>query len=174
MLLCPIRVWAVFLAVLATVKADGEIQSILGVYDAERAHFGVAFAPPPSVHRGWEFQLFIDADDDERTGYGDGFEFVVRGVEFSEPIMLSSSGDSGQIHLRHTDGISGPGGWGGSMAVLPFEVEDGTYLAFDVPLGVGPLTDGRFRYAFESYFRGRFIDGVYNRYTERGATDTEG
>lgn len=92
----------------------------------------------PWTPGGWCFQLFMDADQDNSTGYsGEGFDFMARGIERES---------NGSIHVRETMGSCGPGGWGASVGTVPFVLEDG-FFTFDVPLsflkGATPELDFR-------------------------------
>ncbi|MFQ5591344.1 MAG: hypothetical protein ACE5HE_09295 [Phycisphaerae bacterium] len=115
-------------------------------------HFEVPFLYARDLEDGWEFQLFVDTDGDEGTGYGGGFERLVRGVEFT---------DSEHVSLRDTAGGGGPGGWGTAVgAVHVITTGEGTVI-LEIPVGgrTGMPVDA-FRYTFETYFAGRIEDTV--------------
>ena len=79
----------------------------------------------PLKEGGWAFQLFLDTDQNDATGYsGHGFDFNVRGIE-----QLSN----GDIHIRKAQHSIGPGGWGLStgQARLAFKKN---YFSIDIPL----------------------------------------
>ncbi len=148
-----------FLGLTAVVEpAEAAVESIDGDYRGGHVRFTVRFTEASSYYDGWEFQLFIDADDDAATGYSDGFDLLVRGVELAAP---------GELHLRWTGGGDGAGGWGATVATVPFVVIDARNLTFDVPLAPeAGLSDGNFRFDFESYYDGVIRSWVRDGYTE--------
>jgi len=103
--------------------------------DAHGVHFQFLLRPElrrdqpfygPRTPGGWQFQLFLNADSDPRTGYsGGGFEFLTR--DSDEHIQ------PGTLDLRRTLGGGGPGGWGDLVASIPASIEPGG-IRFTVPL----------------------------------------
>ena len=106
-------------------------------YDCQDANF-VPFTPG-----GWAFQLFLDTDQNDSTGYsGYGFEFNVRGVEQEQ---------NGNIHVRRTMGGGGPGGWGDSTGTIPLVMEN-SFFSFVIPLSMLDLdNNGNLDYRLEIY-----------------------
>ena len=105
-------------------------------YEAHSAAFD------PFTEGGWAFQLFLDTDQNDLTGYsGRGFDFNLRGIEQETP---------GQIHARRTSGGSGPGGWGESTGTVALVVEE-TFFSIMTPLSLLDDDDGRLDYRLELY-----------------------
>ena len=154
------------LAICAVSRA--EIEAIKGTYGSQSVRFEVTFTESVPLSEGWRFQLFIDADDNEQTGYGRGFDWLVRIVEFV---------DRNRVLVRHTTGGGGPGGWGKPVEVqvdgvtipltIPVRLTNGDRkLEFAIPFRRAVAVESAcFRYAFESYFDGRLQDRVYDAYT---------
>ena len=138
--------------------AVGDVESIVGLYDADGVHFEVEFTDPIRFACGWHFQLYIDSDNEGATGYGHGFDLLVRGVELADPV---------HVYLRRAEGGDGPGGWGQAVGVVLFEMVTERCLTLDIPLGVGDLTDGSFRFAFEVYYQGCLVHLVSDQYTQQ-------
>jgi hypothetical protein len=156
------------LLVCASVSAPAraEVQTVRGDYRSDRVTFTVTFSEASSYHDGWDFQLFIDADGNHSTGYARGFDLIVRGVELASP---------DEVYLRETLGGDGAGGWGDSVATVPFIVADARHLTFDVPLGAEfGLADGRFRFDFESYYDGALQSAVRDMFTTAGTCTADG
>lgn len=143
--------WVAVLVGVGCATARAEVAAITGVYDSTTVQFEVELTASAPFSEGWHFQLFIDSDHDANSGYGHGFESLVRGVELA---------DVRHVYLRSTAGGGGPGGWGPALTRVPFTT-DGRHLAFEVPVGdefgIGP---GSFRYAFESYLDGAIQSNV--------------
>ena len=97
------------------------------------------------------WQIFIDADNDPTTGYGGGYEYVVRYVD-EPPISLRDfqqvqlrwnetvdlDGWARGIPIRHTEGGGGPGGWGvlAGMALTDWLPGD-SQVVVEVPATLG-------------------------------------
>lgn len=119
--------------------------------------FDVRFSDPRPLDDGWTFQLFLDTDDNPDTGYSDGYELLVRGVEMTPAPNEVPGVLAGSVFLRRTDGGEGPGGWGIDVYVVStWTRDDGRRLAFEVPL-IDEFESAAFRYAFESYYEGKRI-----------------
>ncbi len=147
--------------------ALGGIDAINGVYDSQSVLFEVSFTDPAPLAEGWTFQLFIDSDNDKLTGYGGGFDKMVRGVEGVGGVDLDHAT---HVHLRETEDGVGPGGWGLVIADICFSMADNDLLlGFVIPLNTpGSPEGGSFCYAFEIYHDGRLRDWVYGRCTAAG------
>ena len=147
--------------------AKGDIASITGVYDSQTVLFEVIFMEPAPLADGWQFQLFVNDDGNERTGYWQGFDKLVRGVEFVQ---------TGHVFLRHTLGGGGPGGWSDATSEVPdvrVVMVDDRHLEIEIALGVGGLTDGRFHYTFESYLDGRLQHAAHLQETVASAAEPD-
>lgn len=143
----------------------GDIAGITGVYDVSFVRFDVTFTEPAPIDGGWQFQLFVDDDGDDATGYGPGFDKLVRGVEGVE---------RGWVFLRQAEGGTGPGGWGDAIGDKPtvrVHMIDDWNLEFEIPVGRDGVRAGRFRFTFESYFDDRLQDAVRLRQTVSGDPD---
>ena len=148
--------WCTVVASLCAVSVvSGGIDYIEGRYVGDVVRFDVRFSDRRHPDDGWTFQLFVDVDEDPDTGYGDGYELLVRGVEMTPEPNESPDVLAGSIFLRRTDGGDGPGGWGIDLEIVSaWILEDGLRLAFEVPL-FDELGIGAFRYSFESYHEGK-------------------
>jgi hypothetical protein len=102
---------------------------------------GFATMAPFSAMRegGWCFQLFMDSDQGA-SGYGTGYDFLVRAIEV---------GPGGSVHVRRTEGGGGPGGWGESVGRVALQIHD-RHVDFTVPLAAID-DDGELDFAFEIY-----------------------
>lgn len=91
---------------------------------------------------GWALQVFLDTDESP-TGYWLGFDYVVRGVEWT-PV-------SRQFVVRRIT-LEGeyPGGWGPQSGVAVFR-ERPRWFEIVVPLEAIGDDDGRLRFAIETY-----------------------
>lgn len=104
------------------------------LYDVQLANFD------PFTPGGWVFQLFLDTDQNDSTGYS-GFEFNVRGIEQET---------NGFISVRRTEGGGGPGGWGESTGSIPLVIENSIF-ALSIPLSVLDYDDGNLDYFLHIY-----------------------
>lgn len=144
--------------------ARADLASVQGVYDEDSVLFEVAFNEPARDSDEWQFVLFIDEDGDRSTGYGSGYDKLVRGVEFD---------DLGRAGVFHTSGGGGPGGWGTPVsdhatvrvAALGFQ-----NLEFEIPIGVNGVRRGDFRYALEFYDNGSLAGATALQDTVSAAT----
>ncbi|MBI4717648.1 MAG: hypothetical protein HY763_07585 [Planctomycetes bacterium] len=115
---------------------------------------------------GWQFQVFIDADNNSGTGYAKGYDRLARGVETAAPQA---------IYVRDTTGGGGPGGWGPVRGTVSFTMTDDWHLEIEVPLAVAALNSGDVKFAFESYFQHRLVDSrAPQRTTFDGGSDCNG
>jgi len=142
---------AVFVFVQLAGATRGDIQSVVGSFTAVDLLFSIDFTEPTLPQNGWTFQIFLDTDDSLSTGYGAGFERLIRGVEYTGPSL---------IHYRSTQSGGGPGGWGASLATLPVVWEDPQHVEILlIPSSLG-LPSGNLRYTVELYQDGRLVDEV--------------
>lgn len=139
--------------------AVGDIQSVVGTYNSVDILFKIAFTEPSLPQYGWEFQVFFDTDNNLSTGYGAGFERLVRGVEYAAPDL---------IHFRTAAAGSGPGGWGASITTLPITWLDSQHVEVTVALANAGLSTGNVRYTLELYQNGRLVDDVRLARTVQG------
>jgi hypothetical protein len=118
--------------------------------DAGGLHFRMILTPGlgtrqpfygPRTPGGWQFQTFLNVDQDRATGYWDGYEFLTRDSEADlEP---------NTIVLRRTEGGGGPGGWGEEVARIPVRVTS-RFVSFTIPLDkIGD--DGMVNFTLEMY-----------------------
>ncbi|UCE58725.1 MAG: hypothetical protein JSU63_14930 [Phycisphaerales bacterium] len=141
-------------------RAPADIESIHTAYESTGIHFEVVFSKPRPISEGWEFQLFIDADEDRATGYGSGFDLVVRCVELEGTSHAS---------VYETEGGVGPGGWGTLVGSIPFSTSDGDRrLQLQVPWELEGMTGAEVRYAFENCYQGHLTDAVYDGFDVSG------
>ena len=133
------------------VAARGDIVSVVGRHTSIDLLFSITFTESTLPQDGWAFQIFLDTDNDLATGYGAGFECLVRGVEYVAPSL---------VYYRTTLSGSGPGGWGNSLATLPVVWVDDRHVEILLhPLSLG-LPSGNIRYTLELYRDGCLIDDV--------------
>ncbi len=91
----------------------------------------------PITAGGWTFQLFLDVDQNDATGYtGWGWDYMVSGVYADQ--------------LGNIPVISLPGGYGPQVGTIPY-ILSGKKLRFDVPLAMLGSDDGYLDYQFEWY-----------------------
>lgn len=103
---------------------------------AERSWFRPFYGP--HTPGGWQFQTFLNVDQDPATGYC-GYEFLTR----------DSESGPGTLILRRTEGGGGPGGWGPEVVRIPVRVTS-RFLSFTVPLdAIGD--DGSVNFSIELY-----------------------
>lgn len=139
----------VLVVILTTsVTAIPTITNIKAIVHPDRLSFTATYVNSlatfsPGHVGGWAFQLFLDNDQDNSTGYsGFGFDFLVRGIE-TEP--------DGSIHVRRTlGGVNEPGGWGESTGTIPVELSR-HFLAMEIPLTMLDSDDGFVDYRLELY-----------------------
>jgi hypothetical protein len=148
----------------------GASPSIVGVYDSQSVRFEVTWAEPVEDPDGWTLQVFIDSDSNVETGYGRGYELLVRGVELlgSRRNSLVEAVCVGGDELSPADDDKdkcGAGGWGPHVSPVSFEFLGGASFALEVPLSARGLQSGQFRYGFETYRDGRLVDYDVNRRT---------
>lgn len=156
----PLGCAAALFALLTTPPTRGDIEAVSGVYNAVEVLFDVRFTESSLPQDGWAFQIFFDLDNNLNTGYGAGFERLVRAVEYPAP---------GSIHFRSTLTGSGPGGWGSSLALLPITWVDNRRVQVLVNLAQAGLASGNIRYTIELYRYGRLIDDVRLARTVQGS-----
>lgn len=152
--------------------------SIVGVYDSERVRFDLQWPEQIPLVNEWAFQLFIDSDNDGETGYGRGYELLVRGVELigARRIELAEAVCSGSDGLSPSNGGKekcGVGGWGPRVSLVDFEQIGDGYFRFEIPLSGRGLTTGQFRYGFETYFEDELVDFITERRTLPGDGDPD-
>jgi hypothetical protein len=95
----------------------------------------------PYTPDGWSFQLFMNTDQGP-SGYWNGYDYLVRGVELREDF---------RIPIRLTKGDpKGPGGWGAESGETTLQLHDGM-MSFEIPLSAIGDDDGEFDYALEFY-----------------------
>ena len=145
--------------------AVGATPSVSGVHDNQTVRFDVSWPERGSAADGWTFQLFIDSDNNDRTGYGDGFDLVVRGVELggARRIRLAEAvcnSDDGLAPPDDTKDDCGPGGWGPGVSPVLFGEINKTQIWFEIPLSARGLANGDFRYEFETYFEDELVDSI--------------
>jgi len=138
--------------------ADSIIGTIVGSYDANRVVVDVGFRAVPKFDESWDYQLFIDADNDPTTGYARGFDVVVRG--------LGSLSTPAAVH--RTTGGDGPAGWGAKVGEASAQLIDAYHLRITLPFGASGLTQGAVRYTFEVYELGSLTGTARDRSTESG------
>ncbi len=138
--------------------ADSTIGSIRGSYDAQQVVVDIAFRVAPKFETTWDFQLFVDADNDVTTGYARGFDLLVRGVG-----PLTSA-----VKVYRTTGGGGPAGWGALAGQASARMLDSYHLRIKLPLGDRGLSQGAVRYTFEVYDGGVLIGTARDRSTEPG------
>ena len=156
-------VWIAAVVLALAASARGQIAAIEGIYDSSAIRFDLTLASSGPLNARWAFQLFIDSDDNRQTGYGHGFEKLVRGVRHGDVPYPAY----GFFILRHTEGGGSLGGWGAAITTVPFTLSGSPlHLRFEIPIGpVAGLTDGSFRFAVESYMDGCLQGSVYDQYT---------
>jgi hypothetical protein len=93
----------------------------------------------PERPGGWCFQLFLDTDR-RPTGYGRGYDYLVRGIERAP---------GGRLYLRSTEAGTGPGGWGEALGAVPARAT-GRRLTVSIPLEL-LADDGQLDYSLELY-----------------------
>ena len=76
-------IYGVVMAAMAAPGATASPPTIDAKYDAQSIYFDLTWSEPVVLLDDWAFQLFIDADMNNQTGYGGGYEYVVRGVDTS-------------------------------------------------------------------------------------------
>ncbi len=130
---------------------QGDIVSVVGTYTSIDVVFDITFTEPSLPQNGWLFQIFFDTDNNLNTGYGAGYERLVRGVEYATPLL---------IHYRSTVSGSGPGGWGTSLTTLPVVWLDDHHVQVTIVLATAGLSTGNIRYTVEAYKDGRLVDEV--------------
>ena len=156
------RVAVVGMAVIAGLSfatARASIESVNSTIQSDAVRFDLTFSAKAPFVSGWAFQLFVDIDNDRTTGYGDGYELLVRGVELDQASSIdlrdavcfvgtspTSPGDSNAMDP------CGEGGWGPVVDAVPFEQVDDSHLTFWIPVTAGGLTTTAFRYSVETYF----------------------
>jgi len=151
---------------LPCVVAQAGIASITGTYNNHAVLFEVTLTGSTSLNDGWQFQVFIDEDGNSSTGYAYGYDRIVRGVENIQ---------AGWVFVRYVSGGGGPGGWGAATSTSPevrVTMVDSLHVEIEVPLHAGDISDGSFRYRFESYRNGRLLDTVASRNTVPGLAVT--
>lgn len=172
------------LAALVPSVVSAEIGSVAGYYNERVVQFVITFASSTPFDDRWDFQVFIDSDKRVDTGYGYGFEMVVRGVDLHEAAFLRNSEYPGaqamvlRATLCHATGDGSltackqedpqaTGAWGPVLAVIPFRRLDDWHVWFEVPLGDIAPANGDWRYGVETYFEGRRRDAWYGFQTYR-------
>lgn len=93
----------------------------------------------PDQAGGWCFQLFLNTDE-APSGYGRGYDYLVRGIEVTR---------DHSVHVRRTEGGTGPGGWGESVGLVNLSTEE-DLVSFAVPLAM-LNDDGRASFVLEVY-----------------------
>ncbi len=172
------------LVALVSSVVSAEISSVAGYYNERVVQFVITFASSTPFDDRWDFQVFIDSDKRVDTGYGHGFEMVVRGVDLHEAALLRNraypdaramvlratlcrtSGDGSLAACKQEDSRES-GGWGPVLAVIPFRRLDDWHVWFEVPLGDIAPAGGDWRYGVETYFEGRLRDARYGFQTYR-------
>lgn len=139
------------------------IESITGSYNAYEISFNIVFNEPRPVSAGWQFQLFLNIDNLWGTGYARGYDRIVRGVEFDDPLYLP---------IRNTLNGGGPGGWGPSFGLVRYSMPNAYQVQIQVPITPGVVPSGQLIFGFESYQHGRIVDSAYLKHTVRGS-DTD-
>ena len=132
-----------------------DITSISGVFGAQTVTIDVTFVEQPRFDNAWDFQLFIDSDDDERTGYGAGYERLIRDVGM---VGLNAA-------LYDAEPGPGPNGWGPFIEGISVAMVSSRHLRLQILLASNGVPTGFFRYAFETYVDGALVDAVYDRRT---------
>lgn len=113
-----------------------------------------------------EWQIFIDADFNENTGYGGGYEYIIRQTNnepsldlldwqqlqnnFNETVDLDSWTNG--LIIRNTNEGNGPGGWGNLIGFAK-----GSWLSGDEQINILIPEILRGRYRFEGYINGKWI-----------------
>lgn len=145
------------------VLATPMIDEISAVYSSDFLIFTAVYDSPdndfdPWTPGGWCFQIFLDTDQDDSTGYsGSGFDFTVRAVEQET---------DGSIHVRRTES-DGTAGWGESTGTVPLEFGN-LFFATYIPLSFLDDDDGGLDYQLEIYdtierdLQGTGITHIYN------------
>lgn len=133
-------------------RSDGNRFMLVALFDV----LGTGRPPPfsPTEPGGWCFQLFLDVDGDS-TGYsGAGLDYVLRSMEIDA---------RGLAPLRRTEGGTGPGGWGETVALVPVGPTS-RQLMVSIPLeALGP-DDGRLDFVLEMYETVAGESGVVHRF----------
>lgn len=94
----------------------------------------------PDREGGWCFQLFLDTDR-RATGYGPGFDYLVRAIEVQQ---------GGAVLVRRTEGGGGPGGWGEAVGRVALDVTNGR-IEFTLPFETVQDWDGVVDFTLELY-----------------------
>ena len=113
--------------------------------------FRITLSTGCSVGQTGQFQLFLDTDWDEQTGYASGYDVLVRGVEFL---------DEHHVYLRSAQPGDGPGGWGAALCHVLVVVIDANNLALGIPRTEAGLSDSGYRFRFETYQDGVLVEGI--------------
>ena len=138
--------------------ADKIIGSIRSSKDARQVVVDVSFRVAPKFDTTWDFQLFVDADNDVNTGYARGFDLLVRGVGPLTPT----------VKVVRTTGGGGPAGWGGLVGQASAQMLNAHHLRIKLPFGSSGLTQGAMRYTFEVYDGGVLTGSERDHSTEPG------
>ena len=126
----------------------GEVRLMYGVFDEASIRFEVYFSNDSPFLDDVEFQLFLDIDRDEQTGYGRGFELLVRGLDNNGDGVLEN------ISIVETTCNIGPchsGGWGRQLGLADYQSISPRHLQITVPIDGVNLSDGDVQYGFETY-----------------------
>ena len=131
----------------ATAARAPDFQTVEARYTAGFIHVSTFARTParvapfaPDSEGGWCFQLFMDTDR-RSTGYGTGYDYLVRAIEVTP---------GGAVHVRRTEGGGGPGGWGEAVGRVALDVTGGG-IEFTVPFETVDDWDGLVDFTLEVY-----------------------
>ena len=146
---------AVLFIGIAQRNARSEITSISGVFEGQVVTVDVTFSNSPSFGGAWDFQLFIDTDKDLHTGYGAGYEYLVRDVGLAGVTAA----------LYYAEPGAGPNGWGPLIGGVAAQMVSSGHLRLQIAVAANALPTGVIRYSFETYSNDELVDAVYDRST---------
>ena len=144
------------------------ISAVSGVYDDSTVRFDLTFTADTPLTSGVEFQVFLDADNNGSTGYGRGYEMLVRAI----PASSSTS----TLELRAAQCPSptscGTGGWGDVLGSAAFTPSGTVQAGVSLPIAAPGPTQGSLTFGVESYLDGRLIDSRHGLRTSSGGGGT--
>jgi hypothetical protein len=145
----------------------GDIQSVSARFDSEAIHFDLVISADSSFGAGAEFQVFIDADSNAMTGYGRGYESLIRGVDLAQTAKA--------LEWRRTNchpvDMCGTGGWGDSVASASYFLVSPVQVNVMAPIGAAGSNGGSFVFGVEVYLNGSLVDAVHGLRASPGGGD---
>ncbi len=127
------------------------INSVEGVHDADQLNFTISFINSQPIENGFEFQLFFDSDFNHSTGYGLGYDALIRGVQLVPQRPLD---------LVMASGGSSSGEWGQVISSASFDQINSFDFQISIPR-IQPLPQtGSVRFGIEIYQWGALVDSA--------------